>query len=149
MRCPIILLIILCLVNQGTAQTQTIVSCVRLRPVSHKPYDIHTVDKRLKISRRCIIAGSVLTGVGAAVFIAGCVSEIVAVSKPADRIQGHIASNYTPISLWISGIPFLATGIPVLAIGVSERHRWQKRREHLQMQAGMLNNGHVGIAMGF
>ena len=111
------------------------------------PYDQPTINKKLKTAHRFIISGAVLTACGSAFAIAGCAT----LTKPS-RSRGPTdqkVPDYSSPILWITSIPFLAPGIPVLAIGLTQQHKWKKINTELSIQTGIMNDGTLGLAMAF
>ena len=138
--------------NHNTTTTSILVRKVSLQlPKSPQQYNPDLTDKKLRTSRRCIIAGAVLAGAGGALMLAGTV--YVFVPKPAPVVQPgqfepHHADPTAP-ALWISAIPLLTPGIPLLTIGLVQRKKWRNIKTDATAQAGILTNGQIGLTMNF
>jgi len=123
----------------------------QLNPKLDRQYDLQTINKKLKTDRRCIIAGAVLTGTGGALLITGFFFMIPSRRTIENSGNAHVGKteNFAPFIFWFSGFPALVPGIPTLAIGVTQRNKWKKRKDQLKIQGGIMTNGHVGLAMNF
>jgi hypothetical protein len=114
-----------------------------IKPVLAAPYDIRAIDKKLRTDRRIIISGGVLTGCGLALFGLG----LGVMLAPTGDTRG--GGDFGVIIVMIPGAAVTAAGIPLLTVGLTERHKWQKRKNELNVQTGLLSNGHVGMTMTF
>ena len=112
--------------------------------------DLQLANKKLKTDNRLIISGSVLTACGGALMLAGGVYALVP-PKPETSSSGHLGHriNYTAPMIWIMSTPFFGAGIPLLAVGLVERKKWRGVKKELTVQAGIMSNGGLGVAMGF
>jgi hypothetical protein len=106
-------------------------------PVAVPQYDIQKVNKNLKLDRRLIISGAVLTGTGGIIFGVGLASMF---ATRADE-------NFLAFALLMTGAPLIGTGVPLLGVGLAQRHKWRQRKTQLNIQTGILSNAHLGLVM--
>lgn len=153
LSCILILIMqYVCGQNYNTTTTSILLRKVTLQlPKVPQQYNLNLTYKKLRTARRCIIAGSVLTATGGAMMVAGAI--YVFVPKPAVVVQPggfqpHHADPTAP-AIWISSIPLLAPGIPVLAIGLVQRKKWKRIKDDVTVQTGILQTGQIGLAINF
>ena len=114
------------------------------QPADHS---LKTIDRKLRRSRNYIISGSVLMGVGGAIFLAGTGYAIWQVEQPVR--PGPKSGNPTAIIIWIMAIPEIALGVPLLSVGVVQQHKWRTIKSEVSIHAGLMNNGNMGLVMNF
>lgn len=130
---------------QSNYSTPAMTSILRVSTKTAPQYDMQKINKNLKLDRRLIISGSVLTGTGVAFMGLGCAFAFQ--PRPQDGHKGM--GSFLPFAFWMTGAPMIATGVPLLAVGLTQRHKWRGRKEELDIHAGLLLNGNVGLAMTF
>jgi hypothetical protein len=118
------------------------------RPLTIIPYDIQEVNKRLRHARGLIIAGSVLTATGSTLFLWGGLYSIRPRGEPTSAHVHNQGSIFTAI-FWGAASPEMIAGVPLLGVGLSQRHKWQKIKINMNIQSGIMSNGHVGLAVNF
>lgn len=126
---------------------------VRVKTKKPAPvYDMQKIDKNLKLDRNLIISGSVLTGVGLGLFVVGGIMAIPGKPTTSTGSNGvteiHHSINFLPWAFWAASFPEIVAGVPLLAVGLSERHKWRQRKQQLEMHAGLLGDG-VGVVAAF
>jgi hypothetical protein len=57
--------------------------------------------------------------------------------------------NFLAFGLLMAGAPLIGVGIPLLAVGLTQRHKWRQRQAQLKLQTGFLPDGHAGLALQF
>jgi hypothetical protein len=106
--------------------------------VTHPQYDPQKINRNLKLDRRLIISGAVLTGAGGILFGAGLISMFSGGSE-----------NFLAFGLLMAGAPLIGTGVPLLGVGLAQRHKWRQRKNQIKVQTGILSNAHIGLVMAF
>jgi hypothetical protein len=101
-------------------------------------YDLDKVNRNLKLDRRLIIAGAVLTGVGGVFFGVG----VAGIFSGGDE-------DFLAFGMLMAGAPLIGVGVPLLGVGLAQRHKWRQRQNQLNLQTGFLPNGHAGLALQF
>lgn len=66
-----------------------------------------------------------------------------------ETVSHKSSGKFIPFSMFMLGACLVATGVPCLTVGLTERHKWRKRKNELDVKAGILSNTHVGFAMNF
>jgi hypothetical protein len=102
-------------------------------------FDIQKVNKNLKLDRRLIISGAVLTGVGGIIFGVGLGSMFGA----------RTDENFLAFALLMTGAPLIGVGVPLLGVGLAQRHKWRQRKNQLNIQTGILSNTHLGLVLNY
>jgi hypothetical protein len=167
MRIRLLYFIMLCISQSAYAQNDRNAICmlqpsvIRIQPLTTPaypkpvpPYDLKTINHNLKLDGRLIISGAVLTGYGGAIFLAGCIYEPIAVHQDEITRQktGHadmLGQGTVVLALWLAGATYIVPGVPLLAVGLTQRRKWRGRSEQFNTHAGLLPDGHLGVAMNF
>ena len=149
MKISLFCCIALCIVQSACCQSNcsaaAMSSILRVSAKTAPQYDIEKINKNLKLDRQLIISGSVLTGTGVAMMGAGFAFAFQ--PRPEGGHKGM--GSFLPFAFWMTGSPLIGTGVPLLAVGLTQRHKWQKRKEELEIHAGILSNGQPGLALNF
>jgi hypothetical protein len=126
-------------------------------------YDLKKINKNLNLDRKLIISGSVSAGAGVCSFLIGVGFFFAVKPNPVpDTLYNPVTHTYTmqqahyhqaglPVyfSMFMLGTCLVATGVPMLSVGIRQRHIWQKRKDQINIQTGILSNAHLGLAITF
>ena len=99
-------------------------------------------------SKRLIISGAVLTGVGPALLVVG--AGLLIHPQPGGPQGGGMTNNVVPGFVCVLASPavFIA-GLPTLIVGLKRRHKLQQMENDAHVSAGVMSNGHMGFALAF
>ncbi|HLP19437.1 MAG TPA: hypothetical protein VK174_04020 [Chitinophagales bacterium] len=108
--------------------------------------------KRLNNSGNLMIAGGIgLCGIGGYLIYQGnkIYTTVPETTDPAVR-QGEIDRNHKQGTIYyaIGGVA-IAGGIVLVAIGAKNKVEFKQRKRMMELQSGILDNGHLGLALTF
>ena len=132
--------------NQNELTSGTIIPTINTRSLAQSfvasaapQYDIQRINKNLKLDRRLIISGAVLTGAGGIIFGIGL----------ARMFGARTDENFLAFALLMTGAPLIGVGVPLLSVGLAQRHKWRQRKNQLNLQTGILRNGGAGVVLNY
>lgn len=162
MRNTSLILAMLLLLQFANAQLVTPVSANRPytvrpvvfnSPVASGAYDAAYIDMKLKKAKRLTTAGIVVTSAAGAVFVSGvlvlCIPEKQTQPTGTDLHKTTGGRGIFAIIMWGSSLPVFLAGIPMLVTGEIRLHKWQQLHNQLNVKAGLLESGNLGVAMAF
>lgn len=97
-----------------------------------------------------IAAGVGLCGVGGYLIYQG--NKVYTTAAPANSVDpsSDIARNHKQgIIYYAAGGVAIAAGIILTAFGAKNKVEFKQRKRLMELQSGMLDNGHLGLALNF